>query len=207
MDQTLVTPEAAKHPMPGLLKLLLAAVVLGALSCTFWFGVKFSRQRDVTTEKAVQSNLSQLLAAVEQHALESPERLFLRFQDIYGEKAYLKSVRPVRDEDYHSLFPYFVPDHRYSLSIRLPDGRTIQYDRNRVARPLPPDGTHTELLPNGGRCETTWRNGMRDGPMRAWRADGSLWCEAYFERGRVVSATHVTRNGHHLDELKGEVPD
>ena len=59
----------------------------------------------------------------------------------------------------------------------------------------------------GGKFEFTWRGGVRHGPMRAWRADGSLWCEAVFEEGRAVSAIHVTLDGRRFDELKGEVPD
>lgn len=208
MDPTPETPPAnARARKPGLAKIIIAVLVLAALAFSGWFGLRFAQMRAATVEKAVQSNLSQLLAALEQFALESPDRLFLRFEDIYGEKAYLKSVRPVRDEDYRALFPFFLPDHRYLVSIRLPNGRVIQYGRDRTARPSHPDGVHTEATAQGEKFEFTWRGGVRHGPMRAWRADGSLWCEAVFEEGRAVSAIHITRDGRRLDELKGEVPD
>lgn len=209
MDPTPKTPPAVNRTKGGAAKFIIAGLVLAALLAAIP-GISSYRDylRFRTTQKAVLGNLRALQAALDQHNLEFPERLFVRYEDIYAPNSYIRNVNPVRGEDYRTLFPFFVPDRRFAVTITLAGGRTVK-DRSFGPDhpPSPPDGVHTETTAQGEKFEFTWRGGVRHGPMRAWRADGSLWCEAVFEEGRAISAIHVTRDGRRLDELKGEVPD
>ena len=92
---------------------------------------------------------------------------------------------------------------------RLSDGTTFR--RNRVVK-LPPDpaglegrdqdGVHTYAYVGGTRLEITYRGGVPDGPFRAYRANGRLWVEATYVRGRVVGpAWHHLPDGSKFDEL------
>ncbi|MBK8856668.1 MAG: tetratricopeptide repeat protein [Opitutaceae bacterium] len=97
------------------------------------------------------------------------------------------------------------PDRVY----QLPDGTTFR--RNRVVnRPPDPagmegrdqDGVHVYALEGGVRYEITFRGGLADGPFRAYRADGRLWVEASYVRGRVTGpAWHYLPDGSKFDEL------
>lgn len=64
------------------------------------------------------------------------------------------------------------------------------------------DGVHTYQFPDGRRFEVTYRSGVPDGSFRAHHADGTLWGEATYRNGRVVTAWLITRDGHRFDELK-----
>ncbi len=204
MNPTPETPPAksgaAKYIITGLMLVVLLAAIPGISSYR-------SHLRLTTGKKVVQGNLRQLGAALDQFTLEKPHRLFLRFEDIYGPQNYVKAVHPSQlGEDYQPLFPFFLPDNEYGPALRLPQGLLVSL--NYAPTPPPPsDGVQVQPYRYGGKFEFTWRGGVRHGPMRAWRDDGSLWCEAVFEEGRAISAIHVTRDGRRLDELKGEVPD
>lgn len=211
MDPTPKTPPAANRTKGGAAKFIIAGLMLAALLAAIP-GISSYRSylRLKTGQKVVMGNLRQLGAALDQYALEKPHRLFLRFEDIYSltGNTYIKGMPPASSlgEDYQTLFPFFLPDNEYGPSLRIPQGLrvTLSY----APAPSPPaDGVHTQPYRYGGKFEFTWRGGVRHGPMRAWRDDGSLWCEAVFEEGRAVSAIHVTRDGRRFDELKGEGPD
>jgi hypothetical protein len=205
MDPTPATPPPAARAKTGIVKYVVVAFVLGALYLASPHISPWDYAR-IKKEKVVQGNLRQLGAALDQFALDRPDRLFLRFEDIYGPQNYIKAAMPSSlGEDYRTLFPFFLPDNRYGPTIRTPQGRLVTFSYE-PAPPPPPDGVHAETSPHGAKFEFTWLAGMRHGPMRGWRADGTLWCEAVFEEGRAVSAIHVTRDGRRLDELKGEVP-
>ncbi len=208
MDPTPETPPAAERAKGGAAKYIVTGLVLVVLLAAIP-GISSYREyrRFQIGQMVVQGNLRQLGAALDQFALDRPDRLFLRFEDIYGPQNYIKAVFPSSlGEDYQTLFPFFLPDNEYGPSLRIPQGLrvTLSY----APAPSPPaDGVHVQPYRYGGKFEFTWRGGVRHGPMRAWRDDGSLWCEAVFEEGRVVSAIHVTRDGRRYDELKGEVPE
>lgn len=64
-----------------------------------------------------------------------------------------------------------------------------------------PDGVQGIKLSDGRRFEITFRGGFPDGPFRAFYADGELWAEATYVKGRPVGP-HVVyaRNGKHIYE-------
>jgi len=207
MDPTPAAPPPATRAKGGAAKFIIAGLMLVVLLAAIP-GISSYRShlRLTTGKKVVQGNLRQLGAALDQFTLEKPHRLFLRFEDIYGPQNYIKGVFPSPlGEDYQTLFPFFLPDNEYGPSIRIPQGLLIS-QIYAPTPPPPPDGAHTQPYRYGGKFEFTWRGGVRHGPMRAWRDDGSLWCEAVFEEGRAISAIHVTHDGRRFDELKGEVP-
>jgi len=210
MDPTPETPPAAERAKGGAAKYIVTGLVLVVLLAAIP-GISSYREyrRFQIGQMVVQGNLRQLGAALDQFALDRPDRLFLRFEDIYGPQNYIKAVFPSSfGEDYQALFPFFLPDVEHPITIRLPNGRVVVGVIGITPRPpSPPDGVHVQPYRYGGKFEFTWRGGVRHGPMRAWRADGSLWCEAVFEEGRAVSAIHVTHDGRRFDGLKGEVPD
>jgi hypothetical protein len=64
------------------------------------------------------------------------------------------------------------------------------------------DGVHTTLLGGGARWETTFRNGVPDGPFRSYNSDGSLSCEATYIHGRLTGpAWRFPGDGTRYDEL------
>jgi len=68
------------------------------------------------------------------------------------------------------------------------------------------DGVHVFQLPEGRRFEVTYRGGVPDGPFRAFYEDGKPWGEATYQKGKVVEAWLIGRDGRRYDELKGEAP-
>jgi hypothetical protein len=64
------------------------------------------------------------------------------------------------------------------------------------------DGVHIYKLPHGGRFEVTYRGGLPHGKFRAFRADGSRWGEANYDRGRLVGPSWIYRaDGSRYNEL------
>ena len=162
----------------------------------------------------------QIAWSVDQFFYWNPTRVFVRYDEVIGPTALQRGVDSVDGEDYRELFPLRV-DWKL-LSVTMGDGRkNIMLRDYEIVRLSPrgeilgaeqPDraaaaaryqalltlrktlvGVDVSKAPAEGRFETTWANGVPDGPFRAYYADGKLWAEATYVRG-VPSGRHVVYN-------------
>lgn len=176
-----------------------------------------SEQRQISRAKSVRT--SQLIAAVDQYFVENPERIFVRYDELVGPTNYVKSTLPIHGEDYRTLFPWRRDEvvlpvtfqdgwqvilHEGRRILRSPRGKMTSlsgaeslaaYERW-LATEQGRDGLHVQILelppePKATRFETTYRKGVRDGPFRAYYADGRLWAEATYKDGRLVGLHRV----------------
>ena len=197
----------------------LAAVVV--LGLAVWVNFKMDAIRHRSKEKAVMSNLRGIAATADQFLGEfGADRIFFTRDELIGSTRFMKVLNPVDAEDYGTVFPVR-RDHDETLTVILPDGRETQRTEPLAATMpwgtvvhyfVPPDqddggrkqdGVHTLKLPDGRYFKVTYRGGVADGPFRAFYADGKLWGEATYERGRVVGPCWLyTRDGKKSDELK-----
>lgn len=161
----------------------------------------------------------QLRAAAEQFFLEEPTRVFVEFDEVVGPSRYVKWLGSSTPDNYREMFPLRADFDEMPVTIK--DGyRVVVLAESGVWVLLRPDGTvetrgrharnaeantvwlaaqrrHDGVVVTtprqGGRFETTWRGGVRDGPFRAYYADGKLWAEAAYVRGRLAGR-HVVYN-------------
>jgi tetratricopeptide (TPR) repeat protein len=169
-------------------------------------------------EKAAVGNLSQVWRAMAQFKLEAGGgRLFVAESELVGPDTYVKTLNSVRGEDYAEVFPIRW-DLAETLDVTLPNGRVVT--RTEVLTVTMPwgqrvscpelddldgrkiDGIHVARLGDGSRFEISYRNGVPDGPFRAFRADDRPWGEANYVRGRIVGTCWLyTEDGQKIDEL------
>ncbi len=169
-------------------------------------GVRSLRHRSQVG--AVLGNLRQLSAAADQYFFENPYRVMLARHDLIGPTSYIKEQRRVNGEDYEHLFPIRAGSPEVFV-IPMPWGESVQYDPADVPRPAPRDGVQVVQLPDGRRCETTYRGGVADGPFRAYRADGKLWAEAAYVQGRQTGPVwNYSGEGPRFNELDpAQIPE
>jgi tetratricopeptide (TPR) repeat protein len=182
-----------------------AAVVVAVLGSLFFFIVK---EQHRMLDKVALSVLRQTEAAAEQFFLENPDRIFVGFDELVGPNRYIHGVTSHEGEDQHVFFPIRrdLTDMENFFLI-LPDGRRLAYPR---VTPPKADGVDVVQLPgNAGRFETTYRNGVPDGPFRAYYPDGKLWGEATYSQGRLLGPPWLySRTGRKYDELaEGEAAE
>jgi len=173
------------------------------LALTVWAASAVQKMRQFSADKYLEGSLRQIAAAADQSFGEFPYRIFVPYHDLVGPTRYWKILKSYQGEDLGALFPIRrdLTDFDY-WSLPLPDGRMF-----RTPHPPPevrkPDGVDVVKFPDGGRFETTYRGGVADGPFRAYHADGTLWGEATYVKGRVVGPCWLyLRDGKKFDELK-----
>jgi hypothetical protein len=155
----------------------------------------------------------QLIAALDHFVVDNPDRVFVRYDDLFGPTAYVKGTNAVDGEDYHALFPMRTNVEMVAVTVSNGDrvimlhglwGRVVVTPDGEISGP--PDlvrqyvtlaaelgarhGVVITRLPNGRRFESTWDHGIEHGPFRAYHANDRLWAEARYVRGKPV--------GHHV---------
>ena len=86
-------------------------------------GQAFGRVRQSSGDKAILCNLRQLAAAADQYFLEN-NKTVVSYDDLVGPDKYVKAIRPVRGEDYRTLFPF---EQGGTLTVEVGHDRTISY--------------------------------------------------------------------------------
>lgn len=150
-------------------------------------------------DKSIQGNLRQLSAAEDQFSYENPDRIFILHDELVGPDRYLKQPNLVAGEDYRAMFP-----HRTGAPFTVTGPNKLRVSYDSYVDPTVPalNGMHTTVRKDGRRFEITWRDGVPDGPFRAYRADGSLWGEATYGQGRVIGPSWIhLADGRKFDEL------
>lgn len=149
----------------------------------------------------------QLWAAVNQYFMENRDRVFVAYDDVVGPTRYIKSVAKATPVDYAAMFPLRVDWE--AMPVTMSDGRqvivtsegtvwvsprgeitgwpdAVKYYRAVLDAQRGRNGREISRGPLGGRFETTWRNGVREGPFQAYYETGQLWAEANYVGGRPV---------------------
>lgn len=176
---------------------------IGVLAGTVLLTTAVVRTSRVSRTKAVLGNLRWLSAGSDQFFVENPSRVFHGRDDLIGPTRYIKALTPVDGENYDQLFPLRTgwPE---PLVVTMPWGEKVTFDPVDARPPPPRDGVQVERRPDGSRFETTWREGMREGPFHAYHADGSLWDEATYSHGRVTGPVWNYSEAPRFDELDPE---
>lgn len=155
------------------------------------------------------STLRQLSAGIDGFFLEHPGRMFVAYDEIVGADKFVKETNPVAGEDYRDIFPVrrsvFEGNAPIAepavLSISLSEGPPLEYYASDIAGRELPDGVNKIVIADGRRIETTYRHGRREGPFRAYFANGRPWSAAEFRGDRVVGPAWLfTPGGLKFDE-------
>lgn len=192
-------PRGARRGSIGLGQILLWSLcVLGVLGLLVVLAVQGLQKlkSSSTQQKAMSGLLRRLAAASDQFVLEHGYRVFITYDDLVGPDRYIKVQISIVGEDYRTLFPRRAT---WPMVIVAPGGQRAVYDFGED--PPQPDGVAIETWPDGRRFATTWLDGKRHGPFRAYYASGSLWSEATLEHDRVVEAWLHTPGGQKFNEL------
>lgn len=193
--------------------LVVPAVSLIVVGVAVADGLAFRSSARHSLHGGILGNLRQIAAAIDQTFRDNPSRLFLRYDEVIGPNVYMKAVNPISGEDYHVMFP--VQRNAFAdtddglgepvvRKVVCSDGAEVSYDEMGFHPAAMPDGVHKVVLKDGRRIETTFLHGVRDGPFRAYYADGKPWCTAEYAQGRVVGPVwFYAPNGRKFDELAG----
>jgi hypothetical protein len=161
--------------------------------------VPFLRLRRHQQDLSVRSQIRQIGSNADWFFSDNPYRIFVSYEEIIGPAKFLKQIDSIQGEDYRMLFPIRRDSGWEEWSLMLPDGRKIDFPGQ--AKPIA-DGVRQRRLSDGRRFEISYRNGLPDGPFRAYLPDGTLWGEATYAQGRLVGpAWLVTRDGKKFNEL------
>lgn len=196
------------HWRPSRIIAVLGALCIG-LGVTVYLLVA-GLQRE-NRDKAVATR--QIAWNVDQFFRQNPTRVFANYDDLIGPTALLHEVDSDDGEDYRELFPLRVDwgmlsvtmgDGRKNIMLRdygvvhlSPRGEIVGADlpdraeaatryQAVITRRKTLVGVYVSKAPAEGRFETTWADGVPDGPFRAYYADGKLWAEATYVRGKLV---------------------
>ena len=140
----------------------------------------------VVPRKTAQGSLRHIGSALDQHSLENGEEiLFVSYDELIGPERYLRAAMPVEGQDMRKLFPVHVGPTEI-LWVTMSWGEVVEWEMGNPPVPHPRDGVQVFTDSRGIRFETTWSQGRRQGPFRAFRDDGTLLGEAVYADNRIT---------------------
>jgi hypothetical protein len=183
----------------GMLRLGWTLMALSVVAFILIAVPAYQTVRRSSRDKAIIGNLSQLSAAEDQYVLENGNRIFINYDELVGSNRYIHRLNEVEGEDYRAIFPHGALQ---PFVVTGPDNLRVSYDPYSDATTPMTDGVHISRLKDGRRFEITWHGGVPDGPFRAYRADGTLWGEATYVKGRLAGPSWLhLPDGRKFDEL------